>query len=488
MFFTYLFKELTKRKKQTSLISIGLALGIALVVLVSSVSSGIKTAQAEALSGLYGIGTDISVTKTATPGSNQQRFEIGGATSNKSSRKFNRSRLEIERNSGTLSSTEIEAISGAKGVQASVATLKLNNVTFSGTIPTFNKNQNPPQPGQDPGQGQGSTQGSAPSGGFDGKGGSSFSVSSFSVEGVGFSSSKLGPLAAVKVATGRAFAASDLGKNVAELDSNYAATSKLKVGSSVTIGGVPFEVVGILKSTSTAATTPSNVYIPLDVAQKLSGETGVYTNVYVSADSAANLDSVKSAIEKAAPKATVATSADLASKVTGSISSAAELVNVMGSWLSIIVLLAAFGMAILFTTGGVNRRIREFGTLKAIGWRSRRVVGQVVGESLVTGLLGGIIGIALGFVGVWAVNTFAPALTASVAATTFGGPGRMGGPGGPGRDQATTAMSLVLHANLDLSVIATAIGLAVLGGLLAGAFGGLRAARLSPATALRSFE
>jgi ABC-type antimicrobial peptide transport system permease subunit len=254
------------------------------------------------------------------------------------------------------------------------------------------------------------------------------------------------------------------------------------------MGGQKFKVIGILKSTSVTATTPSNVYIPIDVAQTLSGETGVYTNVYVSANSAANLAAVKKAIQKAAPKATVATSADLASTVTGSISSAASLVNVMGTWLSWIVLLAAFGIAILFTTSGVNRRIREFGTLKAIGWRSRRVVAQVVGESLVTGLLGGVIGIALGLGGVWAVNSFAPALTASVSAATQGSGGRaFGGPPGM-RQQAASAVSLALHANLDLTIIATAIGLAVLGGLLAGAFGGLRAARLSPANALRSFE
>jgi putative ABC transport system permease protein len=482
MYFTYLFRELSKRKKQTSLISIGLALGIALVVLVSAVSGGIKTAQAQALSGLYGIGTDISVTKSAEPGSNFQRFNVGGSNSSKSARVFSRSRLEIERNAGTLSAEEVAAISKAKGVKASVATLKLNNVSFSGTLPTFNPNQVRPAPGQMP------SGNNRPTGGSDGKGGSSFSITTVSVEGVGLGTSKLGPLAAVKVTSGRALSEADAGKYVAELDSNYATTAKLKVGSSVTLGASKFAVVGILKSTSTTATTPSNVYIPLNVAQTLSGEPGVYTNVYVSAESAANLPEVKSSIQKAAPKATVATSAELASKVSGSISSAAELVNVMGSWLSIIVLLAAFGMAILFTTSGVNRRIREFGTLKAIGWRSGRVVSQVVGESIFTGLLGGLIGIALGFAGVWAVNTFAPSLTASVATTQFGPGGLAGGFGGPGSQQATNALSLALHANLDFTIILTAIGLAILGGLLAGFFGGLRAARLSPATALRSLE
>ena len=64
-------------------------------------------------------------------------------------------------------------------------------------------------------------------------------------------------------------------------------------------------------------------------------------------------------------------------------------------------LAAAFLIAILFTIQGVTRRTREFGTLKAIGWSNRRVVGQVAGESLVQGLIGGAAGLALGLVGIW---------------------------------------------------------------------------------------
>jgi len=507
MFFTYLFRELSKRKKQTSLISIGLGLGIALVVLVSSVSSGIKTAQAQALSGLYGIGTDISITKTAAVGTGMQRFDVGAGagTSGSTARTFSRSRLEMDHFSGTISKTELAAINKANGVKASVATLKLNSVTFSGTLPTFtmNSSSNSGAQGanQQPGQGtppSGSTGGTStsqttkPTGGSDGAGGSSFNITSYTVEGVGTNSTKLGPLAAVKVTSGRLLTAADAGKDVALLDSNYATSKKLKVGSKITMASTSFTVVGIVKSTSTSATTPSNAYIPLSTAQSLSGNTGTYTNVYVSANSAANLDAVKKAIQKAAPKATVSTSADLASKVTGSISTAADLVNTMGSWLSLIVLLAAFGGAILFTTSGVNRRVREFGTLKAIGWRSRRVVSQVVGESLITGLIGGLLGIGLGLGGVWAVNTFAPSLSASIsAATGFGSgrpPGGPGGPGGFGSQSSNSAMNIALHASVEPTIILAAIALAIVGGLLAGAFGGLRAAKLSPANALRSLE
>jgi ABC-type antimicrobial peptide transport system permease subunit len=43
-----------------------------------------------------------------------------------------------------------------------------------------------------------------------------------------------------------------------------------------------------------------------------------------------------------------------------------------------------------------TRRIREFGTLKALGWKSSRIVGQIMGESIAIGIIGGAIGIVLG--------------------------------------------------------------------------------------------
>ena len=63
------------------------------------------------------------------------------------------------------------------------------------------------------------------------------------------------------------------------------------------------------------------------------------------------------------------------------------------------VLAAAFGVASVLTMAAVSRRVREFGTLKALGWRSRRVVGQVMGESLVIGVAGAVLGVALGYGG-----------------------------------------------------------------------------------------
>ena len=118
------------------------------------------------------------------------------------------------------------------------------------------------------------------------------------------------------------------------------------------------------------------------------------------------------------PKATVTTSSDLASEVTGSLSSASSLANNLGKWLAVAVLAAAFAVAGLLTMGAVSRRVREFGTLKALGWRSRRIIRQVMGEALALGLVGGVAGVALGFGGAALVDALAPPLTASTGTGT----------------------------------------------------------------------
>ncbi len=53
-------------------------------------------------------------------------------------------------------------------------------------------------------------------------------------------------------------------------------------------------------------------------------------------------------------------------------------------------------MAALLTLSSVGKRVRELGTLKALGWTQRRVVRQVVGESFAQGVAGGVIGVVLG--------------------------------------------------------------------------------------------
>lgn len=496
MFFTYLRRELAGRRRQTAIIAIGMALAIALVMIVNAVSTGVKDAQAAVLESVYGVGTDLTVSQEPTPpeegeeGQGPGRFEFGAddGTTSGDSTELSQSRLTAGFGSTTFDASALDTVADVDGVSAASAALSLTNMTFSGELPPRMQGTAPTE-GDAPSQDQ--TQ-QAPSGGFDGAGGSAFDVDSFTVLGLDPSAAAVGPLSAVELAEGRGLEASDTGQAVAVLDADYATSAELAVGDTIDVGGTEFEVVGTVTSTSADAATASNVYIPLDLAQELAGLDGQISDIYVQAESADVIDAVQADLEEALPDATVSTQSDLAASVSGSLSTASSLIANLGLWLSVAVLAAAFLIAILFTIQGVTRRTREFGTLKAIGWSNRRIVGQVAGESLVQGLIGGAAGLALGLAGIWILNLVSPTLAGSAGTTPggvmAGGPGGAtgGGPFGAAAEEATASAEVVLNAPVTVSVIAIAIGLAVIGGLLAGAIGGWRAARLRPAEALRS--
>ena len=114
------------------------------------------------------------------------------------------------------------------------------------------------------------------------------------------------------------------------------------------------------------------------------------------------------------PGTKVTSASGLASEVTGSVTSAAKLANDLGRWLAVLVLIAAFAVASLLTMAAVSRRVAEFGTLKALGWRTRRIVAQVLGESLAIGIAGAAAGIGLGFAGAAIIAAVAPSVSATV--------------------------------------------------------------------------
>ncbi|MET1019337.1 MAG: ABC transporter permease, partial [Microterricola sp.] len=411
MFFTLLRRELAGRRKQTVIIAVGMGLAIALVIVVNAFSAGVKDAQASVLSSVYGVGTDITVTQTpAAPGTDGQagggRFDFGadaGATSDGTTA-ISTSRLEAARGTSTFDAAALDTVAGVDNVAAASGTLALNNTTFSGELPDMTQMQQ-----GSPGEGQ-----APPQGGPDGAGGSSFDVDSFSVLGLDPTAAAVGPLSSVTLSDGRSFTADDSGATVAVLDSAYATTAELAVGDSITVADSELEVVGIVTSNAADAATAADVYMPLALAQQLAGLDGQLSTVYVQAASSNDIDQVQTDIEQALPDATVSTQADLASSVSGSLATASSLVTSLGLWLSVAVLLAAFLIAILFTISGVTRRTREFGTLKAIGWSNRRIVGQVTGESLVQGLIGGAVGVTVGLIGVLVVNLVAPTLSGGV--------------------------------------------------------------------------
>jgi ABC-type lipoprotein release transport system permease subunit len=340
---------------------------------------------------------------------------------------------------------------------------------------------------------------SAGSSGSSGSGGSgaggagrgSINSSSFSVTGVDPSSDSLGPLASGTITSGSTLTSADASKNVAVVDSDYAKSQNLKVGSTITVAGTSFTVAGIVQAGQ--GVTDADVYIPLARAQALSKMTNEVNTVYVSAASASDISAASSEISKALPTATVTTSSDLASEVSGSLSSASTLANNLGKWLAVAVLFAAFMLASILTIAAVSRRVREFGTLKAIGWTSGRIIRQIMGEALVIGVIGGVVGIGIGYGAAAIVQAVAPPLSASTGGTstgagTGGGFGASGG--GFAHSAASTAHTVTVHltAPVSLEAVGLAVVLAIAGGLIAGLLGGWRAVRLRPAAALSRVE
>lgn len=498
MFFSYLYRELRRRKRQAMVVAVGLAIGIGLVMTVSATSAGVKSAQGQVLHSLYGVGTDMTVTKTATFGSGApQHFGNFGNGSTSGAEPaagttISRNTLRPTPGEGALPESDVTKVAKLPGTSAATGGLILTDTSFSGTIPNSSSGA---------GGSFGSASGSGPS----------FNISSFTVDGVGTSTSTVGPLTPSAVTKGSYFSASDNTADVAIVTSSYANANDLGVGSSISVAGTALKVIGIADLPSGSA----DAYIPLGTAQQLAGLQGDVTDIFVSASSASSVSSLASQVQATIPGATVDTSATLAKEVTGSLASASNLATSLGKWLSIIALIVAFLVAGLLMMAAVSRRVREFGTLKAIGWRTRRVVGQVMGEGVVLGLLGGVAGIVLGIVGTEIVSAISPSLTATVGspfatgggfsggqsssstfgnggfASRFGGTPASGAPSGGGFSHAfTTAHTVLVHltAPLQGGTIGLAIALAIGGGLVAGAFGAWRAARLRPAAALRRVE
>jgi ABC-type antimicrobial peptide transport system permease subunit len=473
MFITYLLRELRRRMRQAIFVGAGLALGIGLVITVIAASTGVSDSQGAVLHSLYGVGTDVTVTQAPSSGSGRpSNFRVGG-TQGKAGTTFSRDIL-LGGGLGTLKSSAVSTVSGLKDVSASSGALTLTDLSLSGTVQA------------------GTQQGG---GGTGAGGGGSVSSSSFTVTGVNPAGDALGPLSSATLTSGHGITTAEANSNVAVVDSNYAAAQNLKAGSTFKVAGKTFTVVGIARAAQSA--TLADVYIPLARAQALAGMPNEVNTIYVSAASSADITAVSKEVSTALPTATVTTSSDLASEVTGSLSSASSLANSLGKWLAVAVLAAAFGIASILTISAVSRRVREFGTLKAMGWRSRRILRQIMGEALVIGIAGGIAGVALGFGGAALVQSLAPPLTASTAAAAPGsaagpgaGAGGFGGGGGLAHAAASASHSVSVHltAPVTIGAVALAVALAILGGLIAGSFGGWRAVRLRPAAALARVE
>ena len=480
---TYMLAELRRRIGRTVLTALGLALGVGLVVTVTALSTGLDRAQAKILEPLTGVGTDMSVSRPidfspADEGGfpnlseeerQQLREENGGGRFGlrdlgEPGTKFSRDDF-VSTAQLSFPASNVKKIRRLDGVDAAVGGLTLNSIHIEGTVPE-----------QEPG---GFVRPAGPGAGPP----ENLDVSNLTVSGVDQRNTELGAITPGQVTSGRYFGTTNAREAI--LNESYASREDLGLGNTVTLGGKKFTVVGIAETPLGGRS--SDVYVKLSELQALSDRVGRVNTVYVRAESAGDVASVAAAIESTIDGSSVTTAEDLAERVSGTLVDAKNLAGSLGTALMVVGLLSAFLIASLLTLSSVTKRIRELGTLKALGWSQRLVVRQVTGESLLQGLLGGALGVVLGVAGALAVGMLAPSLEATVASDAPEGGLRFAGPFGQGAVEST-ATEVALDAPVSISLIVGAVGLALLGGLVAGAVGSLRAARLRPADALRHID
>jgi ABC-type antimicrobial peptide transport system permease subunit len=480
----YLLAELRRRPGRTALTALGLAVGVGLVVIVGALSGGLDDAQDEVLEPLTGVGTDLSVSRPLAVSGDGDAAAAGPQGPLGQLSAGEQSRLERENRNNSLDfdlanlgepgeryaeervvstelsfpSTDVAKIRRLGDVEDAAGSLTVTAVRLEGTVPEVS-----------------TTGGAALHGGES-------EVTSETVSGIDVRKPDLGTVTPSQITEGDYFSRSRAkARAEAIVDLAYARQNDIQVGDTTRIADGRFEVIGI--SSAALGGEASNAYVELGRLQELSDREGRVNGIQVRASSADAVAALEQEIPRQLAGADVVTASDIADRVGGSLDDADDLSSKLGTALAVVALLAAFLIATLLTLSSVQKRIRELGMLKALGWRQRLVVRQVAGESIVQGALGGLLGAALGIAGAAAIDAIGPTLEASVEAQSTG----RFDPFGQGAVSAGNA-DVVLGAPVDVGLLVLAIGLAIVGGLLAGAAGGLRAARLRPAEALRSAE
>jgi putative ABC transport system permease protein len=263
----------------------------------------------------------------------------------------------------------------------------------------------------------------------------------------------------VHAAQGRLLTAADEGSRVTVLGADMAREFGLAPGGTIALRGVTFDIVGVLEPTLTA---PDNTaMVPLAAAQELflamlppnigaalhANELASKIVVYPAAGTDAG--TLASRI-KTLGNLTTITSADWEQQV----GSASLIFNAIILGVGLISLIVG-GLSVINTMAmSVTERTREIGIKRAIGSSRRRIIRELVAEAALIGLIGGLIGLALGATVVFLANE-------------------------AGRSSGTILFDLTARTAIFAVTFSTILG------MVAGVVPAWNAARLDPVAALR---
>jgi putative ABC transport system permease protein len=187
------------------------------------------------------------------------------------------------------------------------------------------------------------------------------------------------------------------GRQLEEGDSGTAMVGKtiaekynLQIGDSWTVKEEDFEIVGIIDSTGISDIDSSILVTILELQNVL--ETDNYYSIYVIPDNVRDTEKIAADINDASDDLSALTAQELARQ-------ASEIVDQIRFFTFGIGAIAAFvgGLGVMNTMiMAVLERRKEIGVMKAIGATNRMVLTQILTESAMLSLIGGIGGILLG--------------------------------------------------------------------------------------------
>jgi ABC-type antimicrobial peptide transport system permease subunit len=269
------------------------------------------------------------------------------------------------------------------------------------------------------------------------------------------------------------------------VDASYATQNALSLGDSVSIVGNSFEIVGIVDTTRTGKIANANLYLPLADAQAMSAIAPNVLAVHDMRPDDANLLFIKA--EQTQAEAVVAgAEAILGEKALVSsaesfgeqLGALFDLIDRFGILVGLVAFLFAAGILVRAVAAGMWERRREIGMMRAVGWEKKNIVRQLLGETLVIALLGGLVGLILS----WGVTLLMSQATVTVPVPWELSPSPHFLPGGA----EEVAVVVPLNAKITLELALAALGLSAVAAALVGLWLPGRIANIKPAEVLRS--
>jgi len=229
------------------------------------------------------------------------------------------------------------------------------------------------------------------------------------------------------------------------------------------------EIKGVLKEIGTVnagGPTDSGVYIPISQAESFFGTDTVDTIVVkLENDDPQTIDDVSEEIRDAFSGQVSVTSSTAILNILSDVTSTIEFFLVGVAAISLIV--AGVGIMNIMLVS-LMERTREIGILKALGMKGRTVLSIFLTEAAIIGILGGIIGVAIGWV-----------LANVVSGIFVGGGGILPG------NQPLAVGGLSITPVLTLPLILGAVGFGVIVAVVFAIYPSWRASKLKPVDALR---